>query len=183
MKLFILFTLLVGLTLLVSACSGATAATPPAATPSMMEHNMPDMDVSEHNIVPTATPPSETSPTTPSMGTMEMGMGVNHVAPVSSEGVPLAEETVGSQPLAYTQDGEVKVFELTARPVRWPILKDVTVTAWTYNGTVPGPMIRVTEGDRVRIIIKTSYPTPPVFTGTVYRCPTRWMARRLSPKR
>ncbi len=158
MKRIKLFTLLVGLVLLVSACGGAAAATPPAATPSTMEHSMPDMDVSEHNIVPTATPPSETAPTTGSMGTMEMGLGDNHMAPVSSQGIPLADQALGGQPLAYTQDDEVKVFELTARPVRWPILKDVYVTAWTYNGTVPGPMIRVTEGDQVRIIIKNELP-------------------------
>ena len=57
-------------------------------------------------------------------------------------------------------DGMVKVFELTAKPVIWPITKDVNVTAWTYNGTVPGPMIRVTEGDTVRIMLKNELPEP-----------------------
>lgn len=158
MKRFMIFTLLVGLILLVSACAGAAAATPPAATPAPMEHNMSDMDVSEHNIMPTTAAPGETDPTTASTDTMEMEMGDNHLAPVSSEDVPLATETLGGQPLAYTQDGEVKVFELTAQPVRWPILKDVYVTAWTYHGTVPGPMIRVTEGDQVRITLKNELP-------------------------
>lgn len=36
----------------------------------------------------------------------------------------------------------------------------MTVTAWTYNGTVPGPMIRVTEGDQVRVIVKNELPQP-----------------------
>jgi FtsP/CotA-like multicopper oxidase with cupredoxin domain len=45
----------------------------------------------------------------------------------------------------------VKVFELTAKAVEWQILDDVTVTAFTYNGTVPGPMIRVTEGATVNV--------------------------------
>jgi FtsP/CotA-like multicopper oxidase with cupredoxin domain len=54
----------------------------------------------------------------------------------------------------------VKVFELTAQPVLWNILDDVAVTAWTYNGTVPGPMIRVTEGDAVRIIFRNNLPEP-----------------------
>jgi FtsP/CotA-like multicopper oxidase with cupredoxin domain len=54
----------------------------------------------------------------------------------------------------------VKVFELTAQPVLWKILDDVTATAWTYNGTVPGPMIRVTEGDSVRIVFTNNLPEP-----------------------
>ncbi|MBK8050265.1 MAG: multicopper oxidase domain-containing protein [Anaerolineales bacterium] len=33
-------------------------------------------------------------------------------------------------------------------------------TAWTYNGSVPGPMIRVTEGDKVRVVLKNELPEP-----------------------
>lgn len=150
MKRFTLFLLLVALTLFVSACSTAAAATPAAVPTPTMDPNMPGMDMS--GSMSATTTPAEVTPTTPGMGDMKME------GPVSSEGVPLATETLGGQPLTYTQDGEVKVFELTARPVRWPILKDVYVTAWTYNGTVPGPMIRVTEGDKVRITIKNELP-------------------------
>lgn len=87
----------------------------------------------------------------------DMG-GHDHGAAISSAGVPEATATVGGQPLAFKVEDGVKVFELAARPVRWQILKDVVVTAWTYNGTVPGPMIRVTEGDRVRIVFKNELP-------------------------
>jgi hypothetical protein len=85
------------------------------------------------------------------------GMGT---APIPTAGVPAATATVGGLPLAFTLEDGVKVFRLTARPVRWNILKDVTVTAWTYNGTVPGPLIRVTEGDRVRVILQNDLPEP-----------------------
>ena len=44
--------------------------------------------------------------------------------------------------------------------MNWPILDGVNATAWTYNGTVPGPMIRVTEGEKVRIIVKNELPEP-----------------------
>ena len=88
-----------------------------------------------------------------------VGMGdMNMEGPIPSAGVPNATETLGGQPLNYSLDGGVKVFELTAQAVRWPILTDVYVTAWTYNGTVPGPMIRVTEGDQVRITLKNELP-------------------------
>lgn len=81
-----------------------------------------------------------------------------HHGPISSVGVPVASQTTGGQPLDYRLEDGVKVFELTAQPVLWSIHDDVQVTAWTYNGTVPGPMIRVTEGDTVRIIFKNELP-------------------------
>jgi FtsP/CotA-like multicopper oxidase with cupredoxin domain len=82
------------------------------------------------------------------------------MGPIPSVDVPAATQVIGGQPLDYRLEDGVKVFELTAQPVRWPILDDVTVTAWTYNGTVPGPMIRVTEGDRVRIQFTNQLPEP-----------------------
>lgn len=90
----------------------------------------------------------------------EAGRGA-HGGPIPSAGVPDAIQSVGGQPLAYPEEDGVKVFELTARPVRWTILEGdepVVVTAWSYNGTVPGPLIRVTEGDQVRIVFKNELP-------------------------
>ncbi|MBX3063306.1 MAG: copper oxidase [Anaerolineae bacterium] len=91
---------------------------------------------------------------------MDMGGdgGGHAMEAISSAGVPPATENVGGQPLEYTVVDGVKVFELTARPVIWDILEGVKVTAWTYNGTVPGPMIRVTEGDQVRINFTNNLP-------------------------
>ena len=77
---------------------------------------------------------------------------------ISSDKVPLAKELKGLQVLKYTLENGVKVFNLEAAPIRWPILKDTTVTAWAYNGMVPGPLIRVTEGDKVKIILKNNIP-------------------------
>jgi FtsP/CotA-like multicopper oxidase with cupredoxin domain/plastocyanin len=66
---------------------------------------------------------------------------------------------VGNQPLAPTilPDG-TKQFELTAKIVDWEIEPGKTVRAWTYNGQVPGPMIKVAVGDRVRIVLKNDLP-------------------------
>lgn len=77
---------------------------------------------------------------------------------IADAGVPPATQEKGLQELPYTMDNQTKVFELVAAPVRWPILKDTTVTAWAYNGMVPGPLIRVTNGDNVRIIVKNNLP-------------------------
>lgn len=98
---------------------------------------------------------------------MDMEGGGHDMMPISSEGVPSATDSIGGQPLEYSLEDGVKVFEITARPVLWNILDDVTVTAWTYNGTVPGPLLRVMEGDRVRVVFtnELSEPTTVHFHG------------------
>ena len=63
------------------------------------------------------------------------------------------------------EDG-VKVFDLEASVIRWNILPDVTVDAYAFNRQVPGPRIRVTEGDRVRINVTNHLPERPRSTGT-----------------
>lgn len=74
--------------------------------------------------------------------------------PIGDEKVPPATEDTGGQPLSHSNDNGIKVFELTTKMVKWTLTDGVTVNAMTYNGTVPGPMIRVTEGDQVRIIVR-----------------------------
>ncbi len=73
-------------------------------------------------------------------------------------GAPGADQ--GGQPLDFRLEDGVKVFELTAQAVKWKLMDGVEATAYTYNGTVPGPLIRVTESDRVRVIIKNELPVP-----------------------
>jgi uncharacterized cupredoxin-like copper-binding protein len=51
-----------------------------------------------------------------------------------------------------------KVFELTAKVVPWEVEAGRTVEAWTYNGTVPGPTIKLDVGDRVRIVLSNELP-------------------------
>lgn len=68
-------------------------------------------------------------------------------------------EGQGNQPLAPTvlPDGTLQ-FDLTAKIVDWQVDKNTTVRAWTYNGQVPGPLISVKSGDRVRINVKNELP-------------------------
>ncbi|MCC7360914.1 MAG: multicopper oxidase domain-containing protein [Anaerolineales bacterium] len=55
-------------------------------------------------------------------------------------------------PMDYTLDGAVKVFTLTCTEGPWEVTPGQSVPAMLYNGLVPGPEIRVTEGDQVRIV-------------------------------
>ena len=56
-------------------------------------------------------------------------------------------------PLAYKMDGDVKVFEVTAEDIDWEVAEGIVVKAMAYNRRVPGPEIRVTDGDKVRVIL------------------------------
>lgn len=75
------------------------------------------------------------------------------------EGVDKFLELIGQNttfwgsPLPFTMDGEYKVFEVTCKPVEWEIEPGKAVSAMTYNGIVPGPEIRVTQGDKVRVVV------------------------------
>ncbi|MBK8134625.1 MAG: copper oxidase [Anaerolineae bacterium] len=57
-------------------------------------------------------------------------------------------------PLEFTMDGDVKVFELVCQEIEWETTEGIVYPAMAYNGMVPGPEFRVTEGDKVRINVK-----------------------------
>ncbi len=67
---------------------------------------------------------------------------------------PAKTEGLGNQILEPRIEGGVKIFDLTCKVVQWETEPGKRVTAWAYNGVVPGPQIRVREGDRVRIVVK-----------------------------
>lgn len=52
----------------------------------------------------------------------------------------------------YTADNIVEI-ELTAKEVIGEMADGVTFNYWTFDGTVPGPFLRVKEGDRVRLTL------------------------------
>ncbi len=64
----------------------------------------------------------------------------------------------GDQPMTPELDGAVKVFRLDASVIEWNILPYERVMAYAINRQVPGPRIRLTEGDRVRIVLTNHLP-------------------------
>jgi FtsP/CotA-like multicopper oxidase with cupredoxin domain len=80
-----------------------------------------------------------------------------------SEG-PLGTPTEGrgNQKLEPTilEDG-TKQFDLVAEITDWEVAPGQVVQAWTYNGMVPSPWIKVNPGDQVRVNIQNNLP---VFT-------------------
>jgi manganese oxidase len=51
-----------------------------------------------------------------------------------------------------------KEFDLTAKVVDWEVAPGRLVKAWTYNGVVPAPMLKVDVGDKVRIVLHNQLP-------------------------
>ena len=66
----------------------------------------------------------------------------------------------GDQPLEPRIEDGVKVFDVDVSVIEWNILPDEQVEAYAFNRQVPGPRIRVTEGDRVRINVTNNLPEP-----------------------
>lgn len=76
----------------------------------------------------------------------------------AAESVPLTTtELRRLDPLQETETirptGVVREFTLVARPGTWELVDGVRVNVWAYDGQVPGPTIRVTEGDTVRVTL------------------------------
>ena len=59
-----------------------------------------------------------------------------------------------------TSEPQLREFVLTASEFDWDLLADTTVRVWGYNGQMPGPEIRVREGDQVRITLRNDLPVP-----------------------
>src|SRR5262249_30873375 len=77
----------------------------------------------------------------------------------STAHVPNAQQDYGNQLAKYMVDSDgAKHYTFTAEQVMWSPLKGVRLLAWTLDGTVPGPMIRVTAGDHLRISIINHFP-------------------------
>lgn len=66
----------------------------------------------------------------------------------------------GAQPIDPRIEGSVKVFDLDVSVIEWNILPDERVMAHAFNHQVPGPTIRLTVGDHVRINVTNELPEP-----------------------
>lgn len=118
-----------------SACGGAATSTNSSDTTA---HDNMDM-----------------SSTTTQSGKMTADeMDAMHEAGVKAFVAGVDTGAHGNQPLEPRVENGVKIFELTAKVVPWKVTDKQTVQAWTYNGQMPGPEIRVTEGDNVRVVLK-----------------------------
>ena len=91
----------------------------------------------------------------------EDGMTHMHEPPTAASiaSLPLRSPSNRLERLPFTtsSDGD-KEFHLEAREFLWEYAPGSSVHVWGYNGQIPGPEIRITEGDKVRVIVKNSLP-------------------------
>lgn len=126
-----------------AAKEDAAAAISPLATPN----------AGDHSGGTTAAHPTGAAVGTPEQiraSADEMDRHHEHVMKM----FPAPTEGKGNQIMKPWIEKGVKVYDLTARKVQWQVEPGRSVEAWAYNNQVPGPQIRVREGDRVRINLK-----------------------------
>jgi len=74
--------------------------------------------------------------------------------------IPLAGKPVNKYDKFYEEKDGVKHFYLWIEEKESEILKGVKVPTWTFNGTLPGPEIRVKEGDKVAVHFRNTGSQP-----------------------
>src|SRR2546423_14856213 len=74
---------------------------------------------------------------------------------------PRATQPVYDARLSPASAAPVKEFRIPIRDATVEIAKGVTYKSWTFGGTVPGPVVRVREGDLVRIRLGHGAPLAP----------------------
>jgi FtsP/CotA-like multicopper oxidase with cupredoxin domain len=61
---------------------------------------------------------------------------------------------VGAIDAPFRMEGGRRVFELTAARTSWEVTPGRPVEAFAFNGMVPGPTLRMVEGEPVRIVVR-----------------------------
>jgi FtsP/CotA-like multicopper oxidase with cupredoxin domain len=95
------------------------------------------------------------------------GMTTRDLSPIPTSAQPgavaltdLPIELGGSRTPHPAATGQVRAYEIVAAPTRWEVLPGVGTEAYAYNGQVPGPTIRVTEGDTLRVTLRNELDEP-----------------------
>ena len=84
----------------------------------------------------------------PAVPPFEFGSGI----------VPVVSPDVPNMP--WRLENGIKVFDIRVEHVRTDLIPGRVMDGWGFNGSIPGPTIRVTEGDRVRLVVENRLPEP-----------------------
>src|SRR5215813_13562149 len=89
------------------------------------------------------------------LSALAAGCAVPQVAANSTAGGPLVapDLPVLAGQTATCQGPREKTFTLEAREATLNLGMGMRVSAWTYNGMLPGPVLEACEGDRVKIVL------------------------------
>lgn len=139
-----------GFAVLAAVAVGACSARPTSQPSTALAPTAAGAGSAIHDITSTTREPAQLG-----------GGGGHDMSPVDVADAPAAAASArGMEPLEPTVVDGAKEFHIRASVVRWNILPNVQVGAYAYNEQVPGPEIRVTEGDAVRMVVKNDLPRP-----------------------
>ncbi|MGH7578993.1 MAG: multicopper oxidase domain-containing protein [Gemmatimonadales bacterium] len=91
------------------------------------------------------------APQSPTHGSHHDMVTVGQLAPGSFDPTAFLTRFEGGNVSRLPSGQVLREFELVAEDREIEVAPGVFFPAWTYNGQVPGPTIRVTEGDRLRV--------------------------------
>lgn len=104
------------------------------------------------------TPPASVEGGSHGLPPHQEGPDFEEIDRLHAEGVNTFLENIGQDPdywpaqLEFEIDDDgAKVFQITCQQIDWETEPGTSFPAYSYNGRIPGPEIRVTEGDLVRI--------------------------------
>lgn len=70
--------------------------------------------------------------------------------------IPVVSPDIPDMP--WRLENGVKVFDIRVEHVRTELIPGRVMDGWGFNGSIPGPTIQVTEGDRVRLNVENRLP-------------------------
>jgi nitrite reductase (NO-forming) len=84
------------------------------------------------------------------LGVVREGYGHGPAPPRELDPGLVASLTHPPEPVR-AEPGTTRDLDLPVTAEGWPVAAGLTVPAWLYGGRLPGPVIRATEGDRLRL--------------------------------
>ena len=103
----------------------------------------------------------------------------SHGSTSARRSLPLSRSTTRASP--HPTDPSIKEFIIPITHDTVEIAKGVKYEGWTFGGTVPGPVIRVREGDLVRIKVVNKAPMPHSIDFHAARIPANIAYRMINP--
>src|SRR3990172_11153909 len=80
---------------------------------------------------------------------------------VGAAAVIAARKLVDLEGLGWAgETAPLRTIHLEAREIMWELAPGKRIKAMAYNGQIPGPELRLREGERVRIVLKNSLSEP-----------------------
>ena len=83
--------------------------------------------------------------------------------------------------LAPVSDADIKDYRIPMKDATVEVANGVTYAGWTFGGTVPGPVLRVRQGDRVRVNVVNETATPHSIDFHAARIPANVAYRMINP--